>query len=80
MRESWQLYEDQYFSQKDIPKTTYMRSIRSSGVENCLFLRRLGCMGIDQQERKKLQIPGVCPGGGGMVIGQIEPYNTVDLV
>ena len=49
---------------KMYPKNTNMRSIRSSGVGNCLFLRALG-WGTDHQERKKFQIRGVCPGGYG---------------
>ena len=51
----------------------YMRSIRSSGVGNCLLLhaRRWG---IDHQERKNCKILGVCRGGGGgMATGQSEP-------
>ena len=42
---------------------------------NRLFLRARG-WGIDCQVRKKLQIPGGMPrggGGGGMVTGRIEP-------
>ena len=42
------------------------------GVGNCLFLRAWG-WGIDSQVRKKLQIPGGMPEGGGMVTGRIEP-------
>ena len=42
-------------------KNTNMRSMRSSGVGNCLFLRALG-WGTDK--RKKFQIPGGIPGGG----------------
>ena len=34
------------------------------GVENFLFLRAWG-WGIDRQETKKWQIPGVMPGGEG---------------
>ena len=41
-------------------------------VGNGLFLRARG-WGIDRQERKKWQIPGVMP-WGGMVTGGIEPY------
>ena len=48
------------------PKKTLIRSIRSSGVGKCLFLR-VQWLGIDHQETKNLQIPGVCP--GGMVTG-----------
>ena len=49
-----------------------MRSIRSSGVGNCLFLRAQE-WGIDLQERKILQIPGGMPargrrGGGGVKV------------
>ena len=55
------------------PQKTYMRSIRSSGVGKCLLVRSWG-RGINHQERKKLQLPGGIPrGGGGMVSGQIEP-------
>ena len=43
-----------------------MRSIRSLGVGNCLFLCTLG-WGIDLQERKKIANPQL-GGGGGMVI------------
>ena len=39
---------------------------------NCLFLRARG-WGIDSQVRKKLQILGGVPGGGGVVTGRIEP-------
>ena len=39
---------------------------------NRLFLRARG-WGIDCQVRKKSQIPGRVPGGGGMVTGRIEP-------
>ena len=51
---------------KMYPKKTHVRSIRSSGVGKCLFLRAQW-LGIDHQETKNLQIPGVCP--GGMVTG-----------
>ena len=55
-----------------------MRSIRSSGVGNCLFLRAQE-WGIDLQERKILQIPGGMParGGGG---SKIAACITQDLV
>ena len=43
---------------------------------NCLFLPAQE-WGIDRQERKKLQIPGGAPGGGGMVTGRIEPCITI---
>ena len=48
-----------------------MRSIRSSGVLNCLFL----CArewGIDLQERKKLQILGGVPEEGGPAWIQVK--------
>ena len=52
-----------------------MKSIRSSGVGNCLFLCARG-WGIDLQERKKLQIPGSVP-RRDMVTSKIEPcINT----
>ena len=39
MRESWQVYEDQYCSQKDIPKTTYIYEVDQElgGGELTLF-------------------------------------------
>ena len=43
------------------------RSISSSGVGNCLFLRARG-WGIDLQERKKLQIPEGVPGERGLQV------------
>ena len=56
---------------------TYMRSIRSSGVLNCLFL----CArewGIDLQERKKTANPRGCARGGGprMDTSKIETCIT----
>ena len=45
------------------------------GGGNCLFLRSWG-WGIDHQERKKLEIPGV---PGGMATGQIKPCITRGL-
>ena len=60
-----------------------MRSIRSSGVGNCLFLHARE-WGIDLQERKILQTPGGMPGGGGggggMVTSKIAACVTQDLV
>ena len=56
-----------------------MRSIRSSGVGNCLFLRARE-WGIDLQERKILQIPGGMPRGGGMVTSKIVACITQDFV
>ena len=59
-----------------------MRSIRSSGVGNCLFLHARE-WGIDLQERKILQTPGGMPGGGGggsMVTSKITACVTQDLV
>ena len=49
---------------KKMLQKTYMRSIGSSGVGNCLLLRARG-WGIDLQKRKKLQFPEVCPGVHG---------------
>ena len=46
------------------PQKTYMRSIRSSGVGKCLLVHSWG-RGINHQERKKLQLPGGIPRGGG---------------
>ena len=56
-----------------------MRSIRSSGVGNCLFLHARE-WGIDLQERTILQIPGGMPGGGSMVTSKIAACITQDLV
>ena len=57
-----------------------MRSIRSSGVGNCLFLRARE-WGIDLQERKILQIPGGMPAwGGGGGKSKIAACITQDLV
>ena len=53
-------------------KNMYMRSIKSSGVGNCLFLRARG-WGIDHQERKNCKSSWGVP-SGGMITGQIEPY------
>ena len=49
---------------KKMQQKTYVRSIGSSGVGNCLFLRARG-WGIDLQKRKKMQIPRGSAGGGG---------------
>ena len=46
-----------------IPKNTFMRSIRNSGVGKCVYLHAQG-WGIDHQERTNLQISGGVPGGG----------------
>jgi len=59
-----------------------MRSIRSLGVGNCLFLCTLG-WGIDLQERKKLQMPSVCVcvgGGGGGWWLKKKKNNSIFLV
>ena len=47
-----------------IPKNTFMRSIRNSGMGKCVYLHAQG-WGIDHQERTNLQISGGVPGGGG---------------
>ena len=53
-------------------RVSAVRDQRVPRVGNCLFLRARA-WGIDHQEKKKWQIPGVMP-GGGMVTGGIEPY------
>lgn len=53
-----------YCFQKDVPKETYISSIRDSWVGNCLFLLLRGWE-IDHQETNKLQIPGDTSAGGG---------------
>ena len=55
---------------KTYPPKTYMRSIRSSGVGNCLLLHARG-WGIAHRERKNCKSPEE-----GMVTGQIEPCIT----
>ena len=47
-----------------IPKNTFMRSIRNSGVGKCVYLHAQR-WGIDHQERTNLQMSGGVPGGGG---------------
>ena len=53
--------------------------MRSSGGGE-LSLSACPGWGIDRQVRKKLQIPGDMPGGGGMVTGRIEPCIRWDGV
>ena len=64
-----------------------MRSIRSSGEGNCLFLGARG-WGINLREKKKknCKSSGVCL-GGGMVTSKIEPcisdhltYGVVSII
>ena len=54
-------------------KKTYVRSIRSSGVGNCLPLRVRG-WGIDTKKEKNCKSPVICP--GGMVTVQIERLQS----
>ena len=61
-------------SKRCTPKNIHMRSIRSTGVGNCLFLSARGW-----GREKICKSPGVCPGGGGMVRGQIETCINISL-
>ena len=71
------LYGNQYRHPYFVHKTTYLWSLRSPGVGNCLFLPARG-WGIDRQVRKKLQIPRGMP-RGEMVTGRIEPCMKASI-
>jgi len=58
------LYGNQYSHLCFVHKTTYLWSMRSPGGGESSLSACPG-MGIDCQMRKKIQIPGVCPGGDG---------------
>ena len=62
-----------------IPKNTFMRSIRNSGVGKCVYLHAQG-WGIDHQERTNLQFSVGVPGGGGGGVGgdhALHPRGTL---